>query len=189
MIVILRRLWVLEQRSFKSLQWLWGIAVFLFYFCFVFDFEMEHSWDGCQEKRLKNLYGLAYFMSISRNLFITVLLRTLRGLEDFQTLPMSFWLWTSHWVSLLIRIVNNKQGDRFIPNRSAMDIGVAHFNLLKESKENANSNLEVVSPLKVSLAPVSRFSAHKQFILQEGKDYGRPLTSVILFLEPSKFWS
>jgi hypothetical protein len=46
--------------------------------------------------------------------------------------------------------VNKKQGDRFIPNRSAMDIGVAHFNLLKESKENANSNLDVVSPLKVS---------------------------------------
>lgn len=30
-----------------------------------------------------------------------------------------------------------------------MDIDVAHFNLMRESKENANSNLKVVSALKV----------------------------------------
>jgi hypothetical protein len=41
------------------------------------------------------------------------------------------------------------QGDRFIPNRGAMDIDVAHFHLMRESKENANSNLKVVSALKV----------------------------------------
>ena len=30
-----------------------------------------------------------------------------------------------------------------------MDIDVAHFNLVRESKENANSNLKVVSVLRV----------------------------------------
>ncbi|KAG0617835.1 hypothetical protein M758_4G018700 [Ceratodon purpureus] len=38
--------------------------------------------------------------------------------------------------------------NRFIPNRGAMDINVAHFTLMRESKENANSNLKVVSALK-----------------------------------------
>lgn len=38
-------------------------------------------------------------MSTSRSLFNIVLLRTLRGLENFETLAMTFWLWTSYKVS------------------------------------------------------------------------------------------
>jgi hypothetical protein len=49
---------------------------------------------------------------------------------------------------LMVKYVSY-QGDRFIPNRGAMDIDVAHFHLMRESKENANSNLKVVSALKV----------------------------------------
>lgn len=41
------------------------------------------------------------------------------------------------------------QGDRFIPNRSAMDLEVAHFNLLREFKENNNANMDIFSPVKV----------------------------------------
>jgi hypothetical protein len=51
----------------------------------------------------------------------------------------------------------NNRGEWFIPNRSAMNIGVAHFNLLNQSKQNVNSNLEVVSPLKLILSPHNSF--------------------------------
>ncbi|CAM6013742.1 unnamed protein product [Sphagnum balticum] len=39
------------------------------------------------------------------------------------------------------RTLRRTQGDRFIPNRSAMDLDVAHFNLLREAKENVDANL------------------------------------------------
>eukprot|EP00249_Psilotum_nudum_P010942 c22863_g1_i1 orf=394-1122(+) len=40
------------------------------------------------------------------------------------------------------------QGDRFIPNRSAMDFEIARFNLLREINENSTSLLNVASPVK-----------------------------------------
>eukprot|EP00250_Pteridium_aquilinum_P001061 c11259_g2_i1 orf=3-455(-) len=43
---------------------------------------------------------------------------------------------------------NEYQGDRFIPNRSAMDIDIARFNLLYEAKENASALLNITSPIK-----------------------------------------
>ena len=47
------------------------------------------------------------------------------------------------------------QLDRFIPSRSAMDLDLAHFNLLSENEAPANSNLDVLSPQKVSIASFS----------------------------------
>lgn len=47
------------------------------------------------------------------------------------------------------------QLDRFIPSRSAMDLDLAHFNLLSENEAPANSNLDVLSPQKVSIASCS----------------------------------
>lgn len=43
---------------------------------------------------------------------------------------------------------NEYQGDRFIPNRSAMDLDIARFNLLRETKENTSSVLNITSPIK-----------------------------------------
>ena len=52
-------------------------------------------------------------------------------------------------------------GDRFIPNRSALDLDIAHYNLVKE---NANANdldlaAEVASPSKVRRLSVNILSA------------------------------
>ena len=51
--------------------------------------------------------------------------------------------------------------DRFIPNRSALDLDIAHYNLVKE---NANANdldlaAEVASPSKVRRLSVNILSA------------------------------
>ena len=53
------------------------------------------------------------------------------------------------------------RGDRFIPNRSALDLDIAHYNLVKE---NANANdldlaAEVASPSKVRRLSVNILSA------------------------------
>ena len=56
---------------------------------------------------------------------------------------------------------SSPQPDRFIPNRSALDLDIAHYNLVKE---NANANdldlaAEVASPSKVRRLSVNILSA------------------------------
>ena len=56
---------------------------------------------------------------------------------------------------------SSPQADRFIPNRSALDLDIAHYNLVKE---NANANdldlaAEVASPSKVRRLSVNILSA------------------------------
>ena len=48
----------------------------------------------------------------------------------------------------------SSQGDRFIPNRSAMDLDVSHFELMHSS--NAENNKLNASPAKVRLCARSR---------------------------------
>ena len=46
---------------------------------------------------------------------------------------------------------SSTQPDRFIPNRSALDLDIAHYNLVKENASSADLDLasEVASPSKV----------------------------------------
>ncbi|XP_024530677.1 cell division cycle 20.2, cofactor of APC complex [Selaginella moellendorffii] len=50
--------------------------------------------------------------------------------------------------SHIFHVIGDIQGDRFIPNRGAMDLDLAHFNLLHEARENSHTPSEVASPVK-----------------------------------------
>ena len=54
---------------------------------------------------------------------------------------------------------SSPQPDRFIPNRSALDLDIAHYNLVKENANDLDLAAEVASPSKVRRLSVNILSA------------------------------